>query len=265
MSHRVPFSVARCVPQLATRRQFRWLHIAIIGVVSASVLASCGSSSDDTLCGPSRSIGVVASAIAIGQFEFDETDGGSTLRLEVLSAIAQLDVVIDDGGEDLVREAQYLKVEFEEFLDVSDSLEWDDVAMTSDVVIDSIGTDLNSDAGVYATTAVDSYFSAVCASSTNLEDSNNAALPTLPPPPIPSPTDTDPPMEMVDSDVDALALGETIGALFGLELTPELSLCLGKTLSEIPDASGNNGPDEYVAQYQKAFDACGIIFQIPIS
>ena len=249
------------------RTLFTWSKV-VRGVVVMPMIflvASCGSSSNNALCGPSRTVGSVASTIAIGLFEFDETDGGSTLRIDVLTAITQLDVVVDEAPDDLQQQATLLKTEFEQFLDVADDLNWDDVAMSSDVVIDDIGADLNSDAGVYATTAVDSYISTTCNTGNDIGESDGAGLPTLPQPAIPSPTATDPPMEMVDGDQEARALGETIAALFGLELTPELAMCLGKTLSEIPDVSSSASPDEYQAQFQRAFDLCGIEFQIPVS
>ena len=248
-------------PRSITRR----IRGGAIAMLAPLVFTGCGSADNDALCGPSRSVGAVASVIAIGAFEFDETDGGSSLRLEVLSALSQLEVVVDNAEPDLVSQAEILKRDFERFLDVADELNWDDIAMSNDVVIDDVGVDLNSDAGVYATSAVDSYISGECKFENGESVTDNPALPTLPAPAIPSPTATDPPMEMVDGDEEARALGETIAALFGLELTPDLSMCLGKTMSEIPDGTTTASPSEYQAQFQRAFDACGIEFQIPIS
>jgi len=238
---------------------------AVVGVVGVSLFvvttAACSSESD-ALCGPEQSVGVVASAIAIGQYEFDETDGGSTLRLAVLGSLSQLDIVAEDAPTELGEQAVIVKENFEAFLNVSDELLWDDSLMSSDVRIDDVVANLNSDGGVYATTAVDSYIASEC--STDAEGfESDLGLPTLPPPPISSPTATDPPIEMLDVDTEARALGETIAALFGLEVESEVALCLGQSLSEVTDGSGNNS-SEYVAQFQTAFDACGLDYTIPV-
>jgi hypothetical protein len=91
----------------------------------------------------------------------------------------------------------------------------------------------------------------------------DAGLPTLPPPAISSPTATDPPIEMLDVDNEARALGETIAALFGIDVESEVALCLGRALSEITDTSERNAA-EYQAQFQRAFDVCGLDFTIPL-
>jgi hypothetical protein len=233
------------------------------GVVPAMlVLASCASDSD-VLCSSDQSVGVVASAIAVGLYEFDETDGGSSLRLDVLTSIAQLDIVRDKSGDDLSSQAVLVKSQFETFLNVSDELEWNDLLMSSDVRIDAVVAQLNSDPGVFATTAVDSYIASECGAAMGVVPDGDSGLPTLPPPPMSAPTATEPPIEMLDVDKEARALGETVAALFGLTIESDVALCLGKTLSEVVDSSRvNSDPNEYVAQFQIAFDLCGVDFKI---
>lgn len=244
------------------RRRFR--HGVVAGVVFAIVMGTSSCSSDsDALCAPTQSVGVVASAIAVGQYQFDETDGGATLRLAVLSSLSQLEIVADKAPTDLGEQSVIVKEYFERFLDASDDLLWDDVSMSSDVRIDDVVSGLNSDIGVYATTAVDSYIVSECADGNPNGFDPDPGLPTLPPPPISSPTATDPPIEMLDVDNEARALGETIAALFGLEIESEVALCLGRALSEVADTSGQSSA-EYQAQFQIAFDACGLEYTIPV-
>ena len=247
---------------LAAVRRNGMMPVMCVVMILALGATACSSNSD-ALCGPDQSVGVVASSIAIGQYVFDETDGGSAMRLSVLSAINQLDIVVDDSSDDLREQASIVKEQFDEFLNVSDELLWNDSLMSNDVRIDAVVTELNSDAGVYATTAVDSYIAGECDLEPSDELGIDTGLPTLPPPPISAPTATDPPIEMLNVDNEARALGETIAALFGLEIESEVALCLGRSLSEVPDGSGQSAA-EYQAQFQSAFDACGIDYSIPV-
>ena len=51
---------------------------------------------------------------------------------------------------------------------------------------------------------------------------------------------------------------------FGLTLSDSEATCLGTSLSGIYDVSGpesNNA--QYQRQFQRAFDACGIVFSVP--
>jgi len=238
------------------------LHVAALTVFAVTAVA-CSSDQNDALCGPSVSIGVVASSIAIGQYEFDETDAGTSLRLDVLTAINQLNIIQDDASPDVQQQTIVLEDQFQKFLDTADTLDWNDSAMSSDVSIDGVVAQLNSDEGVFAVTTADSYIATVCGDGVTDVGGDGAGLPTLPAPVIPSPTATDPSMEMVNSDADAQALGDTVATLFGLNLPPSMALCLGRTLSEISDVTtGNASASEYEAQFQSAFDACGIDFQI---
>lgn len=239
------------------------MRAMLVTVCGLPVLLTACSTTQDALCGPDQSIGIVASAIAVGQYEFDETDGGATLRLSVSASLNQLETVIDDATEELSAQAIIVKEYFESFLNTSDELLWDDSLMSSDVRIDAVVVGLNSDEGVYATTAVDSYIAGECDDGSYSGLGEDPGLPTLPPPPISSPTATDPPIEMLDVDNEARALGETIAALFGLEVESEVALCLGRSLSEVADRSGQSSA-EYQAQFQVAFDACGLDYTIPI-
>jgi hypothetical protein len=236
---------------------------APVVVLATALLASACASDEDALCASGQSVGSVTSAIAVGWYDFDETDGGSALRLQVLTGIEQLDIVSEEASDDLALQAQLVQDMFVRFLDVSDELEWNDSVMSNDVRIDAVIADLNSDAGVFATTAVDSYIANACGSDVGVLSTDDGGLPTLPPPPMSSPTATEPPIEMLDVDKEARALGETVAALFGLNVESEVALCLGKTLSEVTDTSRvNSDPAEYLSQFQIAFDICGVDFEI---
>ena len=99
---------------LRKRAQCLRVPVMVVTFVLAGGLTAC-SSTEDALCGPEESVGVVASAIAIGQYEFDETDGGATLRLAVSAALNQLEIVTDEATTELAAQATVVKNYFETF------------------------------------------------------------------------------------------------------------------------------------------------------
>jgi hypothetical protein len=87
---------------------------------------------------------------------------------------------------------------------------------------------------------------------------------TLPMPYIAPPTATEPPTGPVNQESEDIALGTMVGNLFGLTLSAEEVSCIGRELQDIVDVtSATSNADQYVQQYQKAFDTCEIDFQVP--
>ena len=87
---------------------------------------------------------------------------------------------------------------------------------------------------------------------------------TLPFPSVPAPTDTEPPAGVPDDESEQEALGTMVGTMFGLVLDPVQVRCIGRELSGVVDATEPlSGPGQYGAQFQGAFDACGIEFVVP--
>ena len=87
---------------------------------------------------------------------------------------------------------------------------------------------------------------------------------TLPPPSYPDPNDTVPESGIPDDASDATALGRAVAIQYGLTLTPGQLECLGTGLQGVSDATESiSSPRQYQEQFQPAFDACGIDFEVP--
>lgn len=87
---------------------------------------------------------------------------------------------------------------------------------------------------------------------------------TLPMPAVPAPTDTEPPSSPPDDAQQQEATGTMVGTMFGLVLSPVQVSCVGKELDGVIDATQSvSGPGQYGAQFQAAFDACGVDFTVP--
>jgi hypothetical protein len=94
---------------------------------------------------------------------------------------------------------------------------------------------------------------------------NEATGDTLPMPWIPGPTDTEPESTLTDDASELYALGEMVGTLFQLTLTPEEVECIGNELVNVVDKSdATSNSAQYQAQFQRAFDNCSVAFTVPI-
>ena len=82
---------------------------------------------------------------------------------------------------------------------------------------------------------------------------------------IPGPTDTEPDSGLADDTSEIYALGEMVGTLFQLTLTPDEVNCLGDELVNVVDRSdATSNSAQYQSQFQRAFDNCSIAFTVPI-
>jgi hypothetical protein len=75
---------------------------------------------------------------------------------------------------------------------------------------------------------------------------------------------TDPETSPLVTDSEITALGLLIGNSFRLTLTVDEATCLGEEVSKVVDYSDQSSSSEqYTSQYQRAFAACGIDFDVP--
>lgn len=91
--------------------------------------------------------------------------------------------------------------------------------------------------------------------------SNGDGPDRLPDPSIPGPTATDPPTTPIDERSEQEALGTVVANLFSLSVSRTEAACLGRELSGVVDAGDDPSRDN--AQFQRAFDACGVDFLVP--
>ncbi len=223
------------------------------------VLASCSSNSD-VLCGSNISISDYVAGFSQGLDNFSE-DRYAQLRTESNSAYERtVNAVTDDS---VSAEATAIATKISAFITSMDTVEWDvnralDIAEAVEAAVD-----LGSESTLRQANAVEAELVKRCGMPSSGAPPPDGEV-TLPMNPIPSPTATDPTMNTVSDLSELSVIGKMIANQFGLVVSDSEGACLGTSLSGIYDVSGpetNNA--QYQRQFQRAFDACGIIFSVP--
>jgi hypothetical protein len=229
----------------------------VIGLLG--VLGSCSSNSD-ALCGSNISISDYVVGFSQGLDNFSE-DRYSQLRTESNSAYERtVNAVTDDS---VSAEATAIATKISAFITSMDTVEWDvnralDIAEAVEAAVD-----LGSELTLRQANAVEAELVKRCGMPSSVAPPTEGEV-TLPMNPIPSPTATDPTTNSVSDISELSVIGKMIANQFGLTVSDNEGLCLGTSLSGIYDVSGpetNNA--QYQRQFQRAFDACGIVFSVP--
>ncbi len=223
------------------------------------VLASCSSNSD-VLCGSNISISDYVAGFSQGLDNFSE-DRYAQLRTESNSAYERtVNAVTDDS---VSAEATAIATKISAFITSMDTVEWDvnralDIAEAVEAAVD-----LGSESTLRQANAVEAELVKRCGMPSSVAPPPEGAV-TLPMNPIPSPTATDPTTNTVSDISELSVIGKMIANQFGLTVSDSEGACLSTSLSGIYDVSGpetNNA--QYQRQFQRAFDACGIVFSVP--
>ena len=220
---------------------------------------SC-SSGPEAVCSSNISISDYVAGFSQGLDNFSE-DRYSLLRTESNSAYERtVNAVTDDV---ITTEATSVASKISTFISVMDKVDWD-VTMALNVS-DAIAAAeaLGSESTLRQANAVEGQLVARCGLPSSIAPPNMPEN-TLPMNPIPSPTATDPTTNTVSDSSELSVIGKMIADQFGLTITDTEAECLGESLSGIYDVSGpetNNA--QYQRQFQRAFDGCGIVFDIP--
>lgn len=223
------------------------------------VLASCSSNSD-VLCGSNISISDYVAGFSQGLDNFSE-DRYAQLRTEANSAYERtVNAVTDDS---VSAEATAIATKISTFITSMDTVEWDvnralDIAEAVEAAVD-----LGSESTLRQANAVEAELVKRCGMPSSGAPPTEGEV-TLPMNPIPSPTATDPTTNTVSDISELSVIGKMIANQFGLTVSDSEGTCLGTSLSGIYDVSGpetNNA--QYQRQFQRAFDACGIVFSVP--
>ena len=239
----------------------RW--VCATAVASLVAVTGCGTSGSG-LCDSTGSLAgyVVGFDQQLANFDSDQSAG---LQPETLDVLALAEALAAD--ETLDAETQALAREFvdlvERFADSMDSVLWDlPTALSDETTIETVA-EIGSPETLADANRLESVVIERCGLPP-LVPVDSAALPTLPMPSIPAPTDTEPPVNTVNEESEARALGTTVGELFSLTLTDSDTVCLGRSLSGVYDRTGASSTDEqYLRQFQDAFDRCDIDFVVP--
>jgi hypothetical protein len=212
------------------------------------------------LCSSNVSISDYVAGFSQGLDNFSE-DRYSQLRTESNSAYERtVNAVTDD---EVTVEASSVASKISTFISVMDTVDWDvsralDVSEAIEAAV-SLGSELT----LRQANAVEGQLITICGLPSSIAPPNVAEI-TLPMNPIPSPTATDPTTNTLDDASELSVIGQMVASQFGLTLSDSEATCLGTSLSGIYDVSGpesNNA--QYQRQFQRAFDACGIVFSVP--
>ena len=220
---------------------------------------SC-SSGPEAVCSSNISISDYVAGFSQGLDNFSE-DRYSLLRTESNSAYERtVNAVTDDV---ITTEATSVASKISAFISVMDKVDWDVTRALN--VSDAItaAEALGSESTLRQANAVEGQLVARCGLPSSIAPPNMPEN-TLPMNPIPSPTATDPTASTVSDSSELSVIGKMIANQFGLTITDTEAECLGESLSGIYDVSGpetNNA--QYQRQFQRAFDGCGIVFDIP--
>ena len=231
--------------------------------VSLAVVGGCGVASSSLCDAP-----VSVAAFVVGfdqQLENFDSDQSAGLQPETMEVLVQADLLADDDslGAETRKVARDVVDRVTRFADAMDDALWDlPTALAVESTV-AVVAEIGSPATLADANLLDSVVIEKCGLPP-LAPSDSGVLPTLPMPSIPSPTDTEPPVNTVNEESEARALGTTVGELFSLTLSDRDTVCLGRALSGVYDKTGTSSTEEqYLRQFQDAFDRCEIDFVVP--
>lgn len=234
-----------------------------VATVSLALLGGCGTG-NSTLCDSPVSLAgfVVGFDQQLANFDSDQSAGLQPETLEVLvqAELISADESLDADVRDVARDLADLVGRFADSMD--DAL-WDLPTALADEATVALVAEIGSSTTLADANLLESVVIDRCGLPP-LVPVDSGVVPTLPMPSIPSPTDTEPPVNTVNEESEARALGTTVGELFSLTLTDSDTVCLGRALSGVYDKTGDSSTEEqYLRQFQDAFDRCGIVFVVP--
>jgi hypothetical protein len=222
---------------------------SVTAVLLALSLAAC-SGNDSSFCKGISSVAGFTTQFGQGLDNFSESEY-SQLREEtkkVRDVVNQLAVNNSSSTE-----ASELTKKLNIFISSMDEVQWDVslALMNSEAV--SAALTLGSAATLTQANTVESLLIGECGlPSTVVGDGQG--VDTLPSPSIASPTQTDPPTNTINETSQDDALGATVATLFGLNLSPAQTNCLGESLQGVVDVSSSNANlAQYQSQFQKAY------------
>lgn len=241
----------------SSRPGSRWSISLSFGLLG--VLGSCSTNSD-AFCGSAISISDYVAGFSLGLDNFSE-DRYAQLRTDSNSAYERTVNAVTE--ESVTTEATAIATKISAFITVMDTVEWDVNRALDIAAAVAAAVELGSELTLRQANVVEGYLVERCGISSSVAPPPDGEV-TLPMNPIPSPTATDPTMNTVSDLSELSVLGKMIANQFGLTVSDSEGACLGTSLSGIYDVSGpetNNA--QYQRQFQRAFDACGIVFSVP--
>jgi hypothetical protein len=230
-------------------------------VSMTTILISCGGSGSGLKCDSIQSVSGFVQRFTFGLDNFSENQY-QQLRLDTLDVLDTVDVAAKESSAP--ENALGLSSKISLFIQAMDDVSWDVTrALQTTKAIES-ADELASDTTLRQANDVESFVIRECGLPSTIPVGSEGEN-RLPDPSIPSPTATDPTTNTINELSETDALGTTVANIFGLTLGAEKVRCLGESLSGVIDLSdGTSNSAQYQGQFQKAFDACGIQFSVPV-
>lgn len=226
-----------------------------------SLLVSCGESGSGLNCDSIQSVSGFVQRFAFGLDNFSENQY-QQLRLDTLDVLDTVDIAAKESSAP--ENALSLSSKIILFVQAMDDVSWDVTRALQTTKAIEAANDLASDTVLRQANDVESFVIMRCGLPSTIPIGSEGET-RLPDPSIPSPTATDPTTNTINESSETDALGTIVANIFGLTLDPEKVRCLGESLTGIVDLSdGTSNSAQYQGQFQKAFDACGIQFAVPI-
>lgn len=226
-------------------------------------LVSCGAPGGSPLCAGRITVGDYVMQFGQGLANFDDQ---AALNLQA-DSISVLDVLLSarDAGGPTGEAARRLADKVAAFVAAMNTQDWIISLALDDAGAQAASEALATEESLRQANTVEAHVLRECPGTVTAAPPP-ASYDTLPGPSIPSPTATDPPYDGPKEESEARALGTLVGTSFGLTMTPAQVLCVGRALEQVTDATrAQSGPGQYAAQYQAAFDGCGVDFTVPES
>lgn len=232
----------------------------LVVVALLSFLMSCGTSVVD-LCSQAVSVPSYTTRFIMGLDNFGE-DQYENLRTDTIRTRETVALLFELYPEDENVVAVLKKID--DFASAMDATNWDvSVALRDSEAVQGAVL-LGGAETISQANQIDALVISLCGLPSTFVP-NEATGDTLPMPWIPGPTDTEPESTLTDDASELYALGEMVGTLFQLTLTPEEVECIGNELVNVVDKSdATSNSAQYQAQFQRAFDNCSVAFTVPI-
>jgi hypothetical protein len=258
MASSIPECWQNSYVQLSPRSGFRWNVLLAVGLVG--LFSSCSADSD-TQCSSSISVSDYVAGFSQGLDNFSENryvqlkDDSNSAYERTVNAVTE---------ESVTAEATAVAAKISTFISVMDTVDWDVNRALDVLAAIEAATDLGSELTLRQANAVEGELIARCGMPETIAPPSDNEV-TLPMNPIPSPNATDPPMNTLNDSAELAVIGKMVSDQFGLLITDVQAACLGRSLSDVYDVSGpNSNSAQYQSQFQRAFDSCGIDFDVPI-
>lgn len=243
---------------LSPRIGSRWNVVLVVGLIG--LFSSCSANSD-AQCSSSISVSDYVAGFSQGLDNFSE-DRYVQLKDDSNSAYERTVNAVTE--ESVSAEATAVASKISTFISVMDTVDWDVNRALGVLAAIEAATDLGSELTLRQANAVEGELIARCGMPETLAPPSDSEG-TLPMNPIPSPNATDPPMNSLNDSAELAVIGKMVADQFGLSITDVQAACLGKSLSDVYDVSGpNSNSSQYQSQFQKAFDSCEVVFDVPI-